>query len=53
MENGENGCIRYCKGAKIKGPSRMLYDPNKPFNKVWIETDSDIELIGERIDYIP
>lgn len=45
--------IRYCMELIIKGPSRMLYDPTLTKNKIWIETNSDIEMIGEQIDYIP
>jgi len=36
----------------IKGPSRMIYSPNKPRPcgaKLWIETDAEIELIGEKL----
>lgn len=48
----ENGKIRYCMEVNIKGPSRMVYSPNKPRKcgaKLWIETDADIELIGEKV----
>ena len=42
--------VRYCMEVDIKGPSRMVYRPNNPRPcgaKLWIETDSDVELIGE------
>ena len=45
-----NGAVRYCMEVDIKGPSRMIYRPDKPRPcgaKLWIETDSEIELIGE------
>jgi len=48
-----NDSVRYCMQVIIHGPSRMLYDPTLPENRIWIETDSDIEMIGEQIDYIP
>jgi hypothetical protein len=47
----ENGKVTYCMEVIIKGPSQMIYRPNKPRPcgaKLWIETDSDIELIGEK-----
>jgi len=52
----ENGKVRYCMEVKINGPSHMIYNPKKPRPcgaRLWIETDSDIELIGEKIDHIP
>ena len=47
----ENGKVTYCMEVVINGPSRMVYSPEKPRKcgaKLWIETDADIELIGER-----
>lgn len=47
----ENGKVTYCMEVVIKGPSHMVYRPSKPRPcgaKLWIETDSDIELIGEK-----
>jgi len=47
----ESGIVKYCMEVVISGPSRMVYRPNKPRPcgaKLWIETDSDIELIGEQ-----
>jgi len=41
--------VQYCMEVDIKGPSRMIYRPDKPRPcgaKLWIETDADIELIG-------
>ena len=49
----EDGLVRYCMEVDIKGPSRMVYRPNEPRPcgaKLWIETDSDIELIGEKYE---
>jgi hypothetical protein len=43
--------VRYCMEVNIKGPSRMVYRPDNPRPcgaKLWIETDSDVELIGEK-----
>lgn len=48
----ENGVVKYCMEVDIKGPSRMIYSPDKPRPcgaKLWIETNSDVELIGEKI----
>ena len=45
----ENGKVQYCMEVDIKGPSRMVYRPNKPRPcgaKLWIETDADVEVIG-------
>lgn len=45
----ENGKVTYCMEIIIKGPSRMIYRPDKPRPcgaKLWIETDADCELIG-------
>jgi len=47
-----DGIVRYCMEVDIKGPSRMVYRPDAPRPcgaKLWIETDSDIEMIGERL----
>lgn len=49
----EDGLVRYCMEVDIKGPSRMVYRPNEPRPcgaKLWIETDSEIELIGEKYE---
>ena len=35
----------YAHAVNIKGPSRVVYSPDKPLNcgaRVWIETESDI-----------
>lgn len=48
----ENGKVTYCMEVIIKGPSHMIYRPDKPRPcgaKLWIETDSEVELIGERV----
>jgi hypothetical protein len=42
--------VRYCMEVNIKGPSKMVYRPDDPRPcgaKLWIETESDVELIGE------
>ena len=47
----ENGVVKYCMEVQINGPSHMIYRPDKPRPcgaKLWIETDSDVELIGEK-----
>ena len=34
----------------IDGPSKMIYSPDKPLKcgaKLWIETEADVQLIGE------
>jgi hypothetical protein len=48
----ENGVVTYCMEVDIKGPSRMVYSPDKPRScgaKLWIETDADIEMIGIKV----
>ena len=45
----ENGIVKYCMKVNIKGPSRMVYSPDKPRPcgaKLWIETDAEVEMIG-------
>jgi hypothetical protein len=45
----ENGKVTYCMEVIIKGPSRMVYRPDKPRPcgaKLWIETEADVELVG-------
>jgi hypothetical protein len=42
--------VRYCQEVIINGPSHMVYRPDKPLRcgaKLWIETDADVELVGE------
>ena len=44
-----NGVVRYCMEVEIKGPSRMVYRPNKPRPcgaKLWIETEAECVLVG-------
>ena len=51
----ENSVVKYCMEVDIKGPSRMVYSPDKPRKcgaKLWIETEADVELIGEKFDNI-
>jgi hypothetical protein len=48
----ENGVVKYCMEVDIKGPSRMVYRPNKPRPcgaKLWIETDAEVEMIGVKV----
>jgi hypothetical protein len=45
----ENGVVQYCMEVEIKGPSRMVYRPDKPRPcgaKLWIETDAEVEMMG-------
>jgi len=40
----------YAKEVVINGPSKIIYSPNKPLGcgaRVWIETESEITIIGE------
>lgn len=40
----------YAKEVIINGPSKVIYSPDKPLScgaKVWIETESEITIIGE------
>lgn len=46
----QGNSVRYCMEVLINGPSRMVYRPDRPLScgaKLWIETESDVELIGE------
>jgi hypothetical protein len=47
----EKGVVRYAMEVVILGPSWMVYRPDNPRScgaKLWIETDSDVVLYGER-----
>jgi hypothetical protein len=46
----EGSTVRYCKEVIIKGDSKLVYRPENPLKcgaKLWIETDADVELVGE------
>jgi hypothetical protein len=57
-KNGENNPVltvktykdnRYAHDVIIKGPSRVVYSPDKPLScgaHVWIETESEVEIHG-------
>jgi len=50
VQDSRSGKARYCGEVVINGPSRMVYRPDNPLScgaKLWIETDSDVELINE------
>ena len=39
---------RYAHAVQIDGPCRVVYSPDKPLScgaKVWIETDSNVEVV--------
>lgn len=41
---------RYCKEVLINGPSKLVYSPDDPLEcgaKLWIETESNVDLVGE------
>ena len=56
-KNGENNPVltvktykdnRYAHDVSIKGPSRVVYSPDKPLScgaHVWIETESEVEIL--------
>lgn len=47
----ENGVVQYCMEVDIRGPSRMVYRPDKPRPcgaKLWIETEAGVILIGAK-----
>lgn len=44
----------YTNHVKINGPSEIMYSPDKPLScgaHVWIETDSEVEILGETFNY--
>lgn len=46
----QSGKVRYGMEVIIDGPSRMIYRPDKPRPcgaKLWIETQSPVEIVGE------
>jgi hypothetical protein len=46
----EGSKSRYCREVHFSGPSKMVYSPDNPLPcgaRLWIETDNDVELIGE------
>jgi hypothetical protein len=45
----EGGVSTYCQEVRVHGPSTLVYRPDTPLPcgaKVWIETDSEVELIA-------
>ena len=49
VEDGRN--THYCMEVRILGNSSLVYRPDSPLPcgaKLWIETDADIMLVGER-----
>jgi len=43
------GTNTYAQKVLIKGPSQVVYSPEKPLScgaRAWIETEAEIELIG-------
>jgi hypothetical protein len=39
----------YAHAVEIKGPSKIMYSPNKPLScgaKVWVETQATVEVIA-------
>jgi hypothetical protein len=49
----EGHSVRYCMEVHIHGPSKMVYSPDKPLScgaKLWIETEADITLVGEKVN---
>lgn len=46
----ENGLARYAQEIEILGSSKIIHSPHEPLScgaRMWIETESDVELIGE------
>lgn len=46
----QGNVTKYGMEVIINGPSRMVYRPDEPLKcgaKLWIETESEIEIIGE------
>lgn len=42
----------YCHSVDIKGPSKVVYSPDKPLScgaRVWIETEAEIETHTEAL----
>ena len=40
---------RYAHAVDIKGPSKIVYSPDKPLScgaKVWIETQAEVEVVA-------
>ena len=47
----EDGKVRYAMEVDILGPSAMIYSPSAPRPcgaKLWIETDAEVNLVGEQ-----
>ena len=39
---------RYAHQVEVKGPSKVVYSPNKPLScgaRVWVETQAEVEVI--------
>jgi hypothetical protein len=44
----EDGLVTYCMEVQINGPSRLVYNPDKPRAcgaKLWIETEAQLVLM--------
>ena len=45
----------YAHHVEVLGPSKVIYRPDKPLScgaKVWIETESEVKIIWNGINYI-
>lgn len=50
VQDKKSGKSTYCMEVIINGPSRMVYRPADPLScgaKLWIETESEVTLVGE------
>jgi hypothetical protein len=46
----EGKSVRYGMEVNILGPSKMVYRPDKPLKcgaKLWIETNAEVDILGE------
>ncbi len=50
VKNGKNKTYSECHYLEIKGPARLVYQPNRPLGcgaTVWLEVDPNIELAAQ------
>ena len=56
IKHGKNKTHSECHYLEIKGPARLVYQPNRPLGcgaTVWLEVDPSIELVAKVFSELP
>ena len=56
VKNGKNKTYSECHYLEIKGPARLVYQPNRPLGcgaTVWLEVAPNIELVTKVFSQLP